>query len=103
MPMRHAPNAKRQARHLAKTLGLSHDQVAQIRPILTNRIQQMQSLRADATLSPQDRREKSRAIMQDSRTRIEAVLNDSQKQQFEQMLAQRRARHRHDESAQPQG
>lgn len=101
--MRHAPNAKRQARHLAKTLGLSQDQVAQIKPILADRIQQMQSLRADTTLSPQDRREKARAIMQDSRSKIEAVLNDQQKQQFEQMLAQRRARHNHSAGDQPQG
>jgi Spy/CpxP family protein refolding chaperone len=31
-------------------------------------------------------------VMQDSRNRIEALLTDSQKQQFEQMLADRRAR-----------
>lgn len=91
-PMRHAPNANRQARHLAKTLGLSHEQVAQIKPIIAGRIQQMQSLRADTSLNPQDRRQKAREIMQDSQTKIEAVLNDHQKQQFEQMLAARRAR-----------
>lgn len=102
-PMRHAPNANRQARHLAKILGLSRDQVAQIRPILANRIQQMQSLRADPSLSPQDRRQKTRAIMQDSKSRIEAVLNDTQRQQFEQMLAQRRNRRNGAPAEAPQG
>jgi periplasmic protein CpxP/Spy len=101
--MRRAPNANRQARHLAKTLGLSHSQVAQIKPILAYRIQQMQSLRADPSLSAQDRRQKAHEIMQDSRAKIEAVLNDSQKQQFEQMLAQRRNRHNGAPAEAPQG
>jgi hypothetical protein len=39
------------------------------------------------------------AIMQDSNSKIEAVLNDTQKQQFEQMLAARRA---HQHNRQPQ-
>jgi hypothetical protein len=86
-------NPDRQAKHLGKKLGLSQDQVAQIKPILVDRQQQMQSLRADTALAPQDRRAKAQAIQQDSSSRIEAVLNDTQKQQFEQMLAERRAHH----------
>lgn len=102
-PMRPAPNAAKQARHLARTLGLSRDQVAQIRPILAGRIQQMQALRADPSLNPQDRRQRARAIQQDSRAKIEAVLNDTQKQQFEQMLAQRRNRRNGATPEVPQG
>ncbi|HVN94703.1 MAG TPA: hypothetical protein VMT38_13465 [Terracidiphilus sp.] len=91
------------AAHLGKRLNLSSDQVAQITPILTARQQQMQTLRADTSLSVQDRHSKAHAIMQDTNTKIEAVLNDQQKQQFEQMLAERRA-HRHHErqNSQPQ-
>ena len=89
----HAPNPDKQARRLAMTLGLSRDQVAQIKPILADRIQQMQSLRADASLDPPHRRQETRQIMRDSKAKIEAVLNDSQRQQYEQLLAQRRARH----------
>lgn len=91
------------AAHLGKRLGLSSDQVAQITPILTARQQQMQTLRADASLTEQDRHTKARAIRQDTNSKIEAVLNDTQKQQFEQMLAQRRAHHNHQpQSSQPQ-
>ena len=91
------------AAHLGKRLSLSSDQVAQITPILTARQQQMQTLRADASLSEQDRHTKAHAIMQDTNSKIEAVLTDTQKQQFEQMLAQRRARHNHrPQSSQPQ-
>jgi Spy/CpxP family protein refolding chaperone len=84
----------RQAVHMGKRLGLSDDQVAQIKPILADRFQQMQTLRTDTSLSEQDRHAKVRALMQDSNTRIEAVLNDTQKQQFEKMQAERRS-HQH--------
>lgn len=84
----------RQAAHLGKRLALNDDQVAQIKPILADRMQQMQNLRADTSLTQRDRHAKIRAIMQDSNSKIEAVLSDPQKQQFEQMLAERRA-HRH--------
>jgi periplasmic protein CpxP/Spy len=88
-----APDPDRMAKHLGKKLGLSSDQVVQLKPILEDRQQQMQSLRNDALLNQQDRHAKARDIMQDSKTRIEALLNDTQKQQFEQMLQERRARH----------
>lgn len=101
--MRHAPNPEREAAHLAKQLGLSDGQRAQIEPILASRTQQMESLRADNSLEPRDRRAKARDIMQDSNAKIEAVLNDSQKQQFEQMLAQRREHRRGGEEQSPQG
>jgi len=90
------------ASHLGKRLGLSSDQVAQITPILAGRQQQMQSLRADSSLAPQDRRTKARAIMQDTNGKIEALLNDTQKQQYEQMLANRRSHRRDRQGEAPQ-
>ncbi len=39
-----------QAAHLGKRLGLSSDQVAQIQPILADRFQKVQTLRADTLL-----------------------------------------------------
>ena len=91
-----------QAAHLGKRLSLSNDQVAQIQPILADRFQKMQNLRSDTSLSQEDRHSKVQAIMQDSNTKIEALLNDTQKQQYEQMLAQRHS-HQHDrQSAAPQ-
>ena len=87
-----------QAAHMGKRLGLSDDQVAQIKPILADRFQQMQTLRADTSLSEQDRHAKFRALMQDSNTKIESVLNDTQKQQFEKMQAERRS-HQHNRQA----
>jgi Spy/CpxP family protein refolding chaperone len=88
------------AAHLGQRLGLSSDQVAQITPILAARQQQMQALRADTSLSEQDRHTKARAIIEDTNNKIESILNDQQKQQFEQMLAQRRS-HQHNRQSQP--
>lgn len=98
MQTHHAPDPGKQARHLGKKLGLTREQVTQIKPILEDRQQQLEGIRADNSLAQTDRRTKARDIMQESKNKIEAVLNDSQKQQFEQMLAERRARH----SSQPQ-
>lgn len=99
---RHAPNPDREAKHLGKRLGLSSDQVTQLKPILADRDTQMQNLRADSSLSQTDRRAKFQSIREDSKNKIEAVLNDQQKQQFEQMLAQRRGRRGGAAATQPQ-
>jgi hypothetical protein len=61
----------------------------------------MQTLRTDNSLSQDDRRAKMQAIMQDSNSKIEGLLNDTQKQQFEQMQAQRH-NHEHSHEAPPQ-
>ena len=74
---------------LTRKLSLTPEQASQIKPILQDRAQQIQAIRADTTLAPADRRTKARGIMDDSNSKIEAVLNDQQKQQYQQMLAAR--------------
>ncbi len=93
-------NPGQRAMHLGQRLGLSSDQVAQITPILADRQQKMQNLRADNSLNDQDRHAKARAIIEDSNSKIEAVMTDTQKQQFEQMLAERRS-HQHRQAPSP--
>src|SRR3954447_493297 len=46
----HSANPDRMAKHLSKKLGLSSDQEAQIKPVLQDRVQKMQALRADTSL-----------------------------------------------------
>jgi periplasmic protein CpxP/Spy len=88
---RKAPDPDRAAHRLGKQLGLTEDQVAQLTPIIADRQREVSSVRADTSLTPQDRRAKLRSIEQDSRNKIEALLTDSQRQQYEQMLHNRRA------------
>ena len=96
----HVPNPRHQAKKMAKALGLSPDQVSKIEPILADRDQQVQTLRADTTLAPSDRKAKMHGIRQESDSRIEAILNDTQKQQYEQIKQSRKA-NRHQQPATP--
>ena len=83
----------KEAKRLGKELGLNKTQMTQILPILQDRANQMQTLRADASVAPVDRRAKAKGIMDDSKNKIEAVLTDQQKQQYEEMMAARKAKH----------
>jgi hypothetical protein len=95
-------NPDKAAARLGKKLNLSADQVAQIKPILADRQQQMQALRADTSLTKEDKHAKMKAASEDSKAKMEAVMTDQQKQQFEQMLQERKAR-RQSKNEKPQG
>lgn len=75
---------------MTKRLNLTADQQNQIRPILTDRQQQMQALWSNQSISREDRMAKMKTIREDSRAKIEAVLNSDQKQKFEEMHQQHR-------------
>jgi protein CpxP len=85
-------NPARQAKRMAKKLGLSADQQSELEPVLRIRQQQIQSVRADTTMSPNVKRTTIRGIRQNSDRKIEASLSDTQKQQYEQMKQDRQAR-----------
>ena len=85
---------------MAKELSLTPDQMSKIEPILADRDQQVQSLRSDTTLAPNDRKAKMHGIRQESDTQIEAILNDTQKQQYEQIKQSRKA-NRHQQATAP--
>jgi len=104
---RHAdPNE--QLQRLTKRLNLTADQQNQLLPILTDRQQQMDSVRNDSSLSAKDKHAKMHAIREDSETKIRSVLTDSQKQTYDQLRQQMRERmqQRHeqrDSNTQPTG
>ena len=97
---RHAMNPDQQAAHLAKKLSLSADQTAQIKPILADRQQQMETVRQDQSMNRKDKMAKIKSLRDDSNTKIEAVLTDTQKQTFAQMQAKEQQRH---QTRKPQG
>jgi Spy/CpxP family protein refolding chaperone len=84
--------------HMTKRYNLTADQQSQIKPLLQDEQQQMQSLRSDTSTPREDRRAKMQSIHQASTQKIEAVLTDEQKQQYEadqQKFESRRAEHGH--------
>ena len=89
---RHQADPNRQLQMLTKRLNLTSDQQNKILPVLTNRVQQTESLRTDTSLSAQDRRAKMHSIREEGDTQIRAVLTDSQKQTYDQWQQQMRER-----------
>jgi Spy/CpxP family protein refolding chaperone len=70
---------------LDKALKLTDDQKNQIKPILEDRQQKVQSLRSDTSVSGQDRWGKMRSIREESNSKIRNLLNDDQKKKFDEM------------------
>lgn len=95
------PNPKRQARFMAKKLGLNPDQQTQLEPILANRDQQIEAIRTDTSLAPRDRRTKVEAVRADTVSKIQALLTPAQQQQFVQMQQNQQARHQQGQQAPP--
>lgn len=84
--------------HMTKKYKLTADQQNQIKPILQDEQQQMQSMRSDTTSSREDKMAKMKSTHEASNQKIEAVLTDEQKQKFEadqQKMQERRAEHMH--------
>lgn len=88
------PSPERRLKHLTKTLNLTPDQQQQILPILQDQQSQMETMRNNTSLTPQQRHQQMRTLMKDTHQKLEAVMTDSQKQQFEQAMQQRRERMR---------
>ncbi len=92
---RHGMSVDEQLARMTKELNLTPDQATQIKPILTDRMQQMEALHQDQSTSQTDKMAKMKSIRDDSNTKIEAVLNDTQKQQFAEMQAKQQQRWQH--------
>ena len=88
-----AQNPDKQLAHMTAKLNLTADQQAQIKPILQDEQQQMQTLHSDTSMSRDDKRAKAMSMHQDSTQKIEAVLNDQQKQKFEADQQKMQERH----------
>ena len=72
---------------LTQQLDLTGDQQQQIKPILENESQQMQSLRSDSSVSQQDRMSKMQAIRQNTSSQIMPILNSDQQTKYKEMLS----------------
>lgn len=87
-----APDPDRELAHLTRKLNLTADQQTQIKPILVDRVQQMEALHSDTSMARPDKFAKMKSIHEASESKLTAVLNDSQKQQYQKMRDEQRAR-----------
>ena len=99
-PRQFDPN--RQVRMMTKKLNLTADQQQQLLPILTDRNQQMQTIRNDSSLSRKDRHAKMLTVREDSQSKIRALLTQDQQGTYDQMLQQARE-HQHNRKSQNTG
>ncbi|MCS7337494.1 MAG: Spy/CpxP family protein refolding chaperone [Verrucomicrobiae bacterium] len=72
-------------RRMSETLNLTPDQQAKVRTILEEERNKMRELRADATLTPEQRRTKMRELAQESNNKIRQILTSEQKEKFDAM------------------
>lgn len=77
---------------LTTKLNLTPDQVTQIKAIDDDTIKQAQAVRADTSLSQQDRRGKMMDIHKASEDKIRALLTDDQKTKYDALQAEMRAK-----------
>lgn len=83
------------AQHMAmmqKRLGLSDDQMSQVKAIFEDGKTKMDALRANTSLAPADRRAQAMAMRQEQMTKVRAVLTPEQQTKFDAMQARMQER-----------
>ncbi len=83
------PDPAQRTQELTKKLNLTSDQQTKVQDILQSQHSQMESLRQDNSLSPQDRHTKMMDIHKSSDAQIRALLDSTQQKKWEDMQAKR--------------
>jgi protein CpxP len=76
---------------MAKKLNLTQEQQDKLKPIFEKQREQARAIKSDASLTPDQKKEKFQALRQDSMSQVNAILTPEQQQQ----MAQMRAKHHH--------
>ncbi len=76
-----------------QALNLTEQQKAQLKPVFQSTRQQMQALRSDTSLTPEQKREKIQQIRQNQMTQLKSILTTEQQQQLHQMRGHRMRNH----------
>jgi periplasmic protein CpxP/Spy len=90
---------ERRVEMMQRRLDLNDSQTAQVRQIFTESRAQMETIRSNASLAPEDRRAQMMTLHQGEQARIRAVLTPDQQAKFDAMQAKMRER-RGDEGGQ---
>ena len=85
-----APTVDQRMQRLSQMLELTGDQQEKIRPILENEATQMQQLRADTSLSQEDRMAKMKQIRENSTSQINPILTPDQQKKYAEMMSRMR-------------
>ncbi len=83
---------ERRLQMMQRRLELNDSQTAQIRQIFAESRAQMETLRSNASLAPEDRRAQMMTLHQGEQSRIRAVLTPEQQTKYDAMQARMRER-----------
>lgn len=83
---------------LTKALDLTPDQQAKLKPIFEDRRDKMKALRDDASVTPDQKKEKAKAIMDATNDQIKAILTPDQLPKYEKFLAEIKEHRKHQEA-----
>ena len=87
-----APQGPRsQVQNMVDKLNVTAEQKAKLDPILDADARQVRALRADSTLSDEDRRKNTAAIRADTDTKIKPILTAEQWTRLEELRVERKA------------
>lgn len=81
----HRADPQERLQRMTKMLQLTPDQQAKIGALLQGSAQQVQSIRADGSLQPADKRARMQALMQSTQEHISGLLTDTQRQRWNAM------------------
>ena len=87
------PGHKHGDGHLMKELGLTKDQLAQIKTIRNDIKPKVEAIKNDTTLSEADKKAKLKELRKATRTQIEAVLTPEQRDKLKQLREARKDQH----------
>jgi Spy/CpxP family protein refolding chaperone len=88
-----ANSAQERLQELAKKLNLTDDQKQKLRPILQDEAKQMQAVRADTSMTKQQKMEKAKDINESFKPQISAVLTPEQQKKWEEMKEEWKEKH----------
>ena len=79
---------------LSEKLNLTDDQKAKLKPILQDQAEQLRSLHNDASLTPEQKVAKKKAIHETTQDQINAVLTPDQQAKFKEMKHEGMEKHK---------
>jgi len=79
------PGMQMMGERMAKELGLTEDQKTQIKAIHEAARPQLEAIRADQSLTREQKREKAQAIQKDTQAKVDAVLTPEQRTKAQAM------------------
>ncbi|HEX7287318.1 MAG TPA: hypothetical protein VF532_14120 [Candidatus Angelobacter sp.] len=79
--------------HLSTELNLTEDQKAKIKPILQDEYNQLSAVKADSSLSPDQKQAKVAEIHGNAKSQIQSILTPEQQQKFAAMKEEWKEKH----------